>query len=192
MKYTDEQIDFLKKMSFGRSRKELTKMFNQKFQTLKTIKQIQGTCKRYKFYSGNTGRFEKGNIPKNKGKKNPGKTNSGSFKKGHTPKNYRPVGSKRIDKDGIEYTKIRDPRTWKQSHVLLWEKHYGQVPKGHIVIFKDLDKRNLCIANLMMISKKENLTLNRKKWRNEDPDITESRVNIVRVINKSMEKKLST
>jgi hypothetical protein len=46
-------------------------------------------------------------------------------------------------------------------------KEYGAIPRTHIVIFKDGDKRNFDISNLVLISKSENLKINRnteKAW----------------------------
>ena len=40
---------------------------------------------------------------------------------------------------------------WQSKHSLLWEQHHGRkVPKGHIVMFADGDRRNFDINNLML------------------------------------------
>jgi len=38
--------------------------------------------------------------------------------------------------------------TEKQLHRVIWEEHYGPIPAGHQVMFKDGDKRNVAIGNL--------------------------------------------
>lgn len=42
---------FLKENSYGRSRKELTDIFNAKFKTIKTVKSISSICNKYRYYS---------------------------------------------------------------------------------------------------------------------------------------------
>ncbi|MFW6284152.1 MAG: HNH endonuclease signature motif containing protein [Desulfosalsimonas sp.] len=75
-----------------------------------------------------------------------------------------PVGSERVTKDGIRQRKVTDtgcpPRDWKSVHGLLWEKHYGPVPAGYIVVFKNGDRADIRIDNLEMISRAENMRRN--------------------------------
>lgn len=83
-----------------------------------------------KITTGTGGFFQKGHVPQNKGKKmspEQYKKCSGTmFKKGNVPKNYKPVGSKRILKEGYVEIKIADPNQWELEHRLVWEKHMDQ------------------------------------------------------------------
>lgn len=106
-------------------------------------------------------RFPKGHVPANKGKKGisyPG-TEATQFKKGQRPHTWQPIGSERISKDGYLQRKITDsgypPRDWVGVHILLWREHHGEVPKNHVVAFKDGNKQNLTINNLECVSKRE-------------------------------------
>uniref|UniRef100_A0A6M3LH54 Putative homing endonuclease n=1 Tax=viral metagenome TaxID=1070528 RepID=A0A6M3LH54_9ZZZZ len=111
-------------------------------------------------------RFKKGQISHNKGKHYP-LVNSGQFNKGHIPKNHKPVGSKRLTKDGYYEIKISEPNRWEAFHRMVWQDINGEIPEGMIVVFKD-DKLNCDISNLEIISRKENLirNLNRPKFSN--------------------------
>lgn len=76
------------------------------------------------------------------------------------PHNYIPVGSERINKDGYIEVKVADPKTWKQKHRLIYERVHGPIPKDCIVIFKDGDKTNFDINNLLLIKRSVNAVMN--------------------------------
>ena len=165
-KYTEEQLSFLSKNKLL-PRKELTNIFNKKFNTNNNFKQIQGVCKRHDFMTGRTGKFKKGNISFNTGTKGVMKQNKTSFKKGSIPHNYKEIGSERIcSKDGYIYIKTVESKKWVLKHRFIWEKHNGKIPKGKIIQFKDGNKENLSIANLECISRQENLYLNSNGFKN--------------------------
>jgi len=116
---------------------------------------------------GEPTRFKPGHIPHNKGKKGwsaGGRSVKTRFKKGHRPQTWVPIGSKRITKDGILQTKVSDtgytPRDWKSVHSLLWEAHNGPVPAGHIVVFRNGNRRDIRIENLELITRVENMRRN--------------------------------
>lgn len=111
--------------------------------------------------AGKDYQFKKGLHVWNKGRKlgsNWGKETH--FKKGSKPHNYKPVGSKRITQDGYHETKIADPKTWKQDHVMLWEQVNGPVPKTCIIRFIDGNKNNITLDNLILINTAQNMKLN--------------------------------
>ena len=99
------------------------------------------------------------------------------FKKGNIPHNLKPVGSERKNiKDGYVYVKIAQPDVWKLKHVFIWEKENGPVPKGCQIVFLDQNPDNLVLENLSLITKKENLILNRNRLLTKD-----SRTNMVAI-----------
>ena len=170
-KYSDEEKAFLKASVKGRSYKEITEMFNRRFNLSLLESSVMSTCYRYgykngldtRIYEGNKStQFKPGHIPFNKGKK--GEYAKGSektwFKNGNLPKNYKPVGSERITRDGYMEIKIEDPNKWKMKHVVEWEKINGPVPKGHVIIFADKDKMNFSIDNLLLVSRRELVVMN--------------------------------
>ena len=112
---------------------------------------------------GKNSRYNKGNVPHNKGKKVSETTYlkcaPTMFKAGHKPSNTREADamSIRVDKSGRSYyySKIRDG-VWVLSHRLLWEQIYGPIPAKHIVRFKDGNTMNLHISNLECIAMRDN------------------------------------
>lgn len=115
--------------------------------------------KRNGWKTGRSGRFEKGNIPHPNAR--PKGANKTSFKKGNRPHNWRPLGATRTSKDGYLEIKTREPNTWEQLHVLIWRESNGNVPDGHCVALKDGDKTNVSPENLELITRNENLQINR-------------------------------
>ena len=102
----------------------------------------------------NPAAFKKGHVPWNKGKKGL-QTPVTKFKKGHIPWHTKPIGSitKRKGGSGVyNFIKI-DEHQWELLHHIIWKKHHGEIPKGHIVRFKDGNRDNVDISNLECISK---------------------------------------
>lgn len=172
-KYTGEEIQFLRDFTYGHTHKDVTEAFNNKFGTNLSVSSIKGILQRNKIKTGSNGQFKKGSIPYNKGK-HTGGWEPTQFKKGHHPVNHKPVGSERIDKDGYTLIKTAEPNIWKLKHRVIWESVYGPIPKNHTVIFKDGNKLNLKIDNLMLVDRRKLLILNRHKLIQKDKELTES------------------
>lgn len=164
--FTEPQKLFIRENYKGRSISEMTQLFNEYFKTQLTENQIRSFCDRNKgVVSGLTGHFRKGNKPWNADTKGLTGANKNSFQKGNIPATIKPLGSERIGKDDYILTKVLDRNGKKRSrykpkHVHIWEQEYGPVPKGFVVAFKDSDKRNFNLENLILISRAEMLFLN--------------------------------
>lgn len=155
IKYTPEQLDYIKS-NCNLGRKELTIDVNLIFLTDFTVAQISGLCKRNKWNTGRTGCFEKGDKPWNTGTKGVCKPNSGNFKSGQVSWNKKPVGYERIcSKDGYVIVKVAEPNVFKLKHRIVWEKLNGPIPDGQVVAFKNMDKTDCRIENLMLMTKAE-------------------------------------
>jgi hypothetical protein len=114
------------------------------------------------------GRFKKGQIPWNKGTKGIMKVNSGSFQKGENKKEYFPIGTivirtRKTRNDARRWIKIADPNKWQEYAKYIWEKNYGQIPKGKLIHHKDRNKLNDKIENLELKSRAEHLNEHRKE-----------------------------
>jgi hypothetical protein len=114
-------------------------------------------------------RYQKGSVPKNKGKKwseymtpeQIERAKSTTFKKGRIPPNHKPVGYERISKDGYIEVKVKEGlRSFRLKHRVVYERHFGSIPKGYNVEFKDRDRRNFNPDNLVLRTRKENMKLN--------------------------------
>lgn len=110
-------------------------------------------------------RFKKGDIPFNKGKnehefrskESSERCRSTQFKPGHLPHNTRPVGYECIRHNGYVYIKIEGEKKMLLKHHYVWEQHNGPVPNGMCVAFRDGNRQNCDISNLMLMTKADNV-----------------------------------
>lgn len=159
MIYTQEEQDFFKEFVPGHSWEQIQEEFSKRFDKYISLMQIKGYIQRSGLNTGRGNRFEKG----------------------HTPLNYKPVGSERVNADGYIEIKVKDPNKWKLKHRYLWEKHSGKIPKGMILMFKDNDKLNVCLDNLILISRAENMEINRSNDYKFTGDSKEAIINLTRL-----------
>lgn len=188
MKYTDEQKEWIKNNCTGISIRNLTDLFNEKFNTNATIEQIRYYLRKHKMSTGFDGKFKKGNIPYNKGKKGLNKPNKTSFKKGNIPHNHRPVGSERINIDGYTEVKVAEPAKWVSKQRYIWEQNYGKIKPGYAVFFADGDKTNFNIDNLVLLSRREILMMTSKNLIQNDADLTKTGIMIANMLLKIKDK----
>lgn len=112
---------------------------------------------------GKKSRFTKGREPINKGKKLKNDTykklQPTFFKKGSKPHNTKYDGHERISVDGYIEVRVQE-RKYVLKHRLIYEQHYGPIPKGMIVTFRDRNPQNVVIENLELISRQEGMKRN--------------------------------
>lgn len=185
-RYSEEHINFLKEYAPGHSMKDITEKFNNEFSLDKTVRQLGSLMKRHKIKTGRDTRFVPGQPAYNKGKKvSPevyAKMERTMFKKGNIPTNHRPVGSERINVDGyIEY-KYAEPNKWILKHKMIWQQVFGDVPEGYVIVFKDQNKLNCNIDNLMLVNRKYMPTMSRMNLFTNDAETNETCVNLVKLI----------
>lgn len=169
--YTPAMLAFLKEGYKLMDAATLTAAFNKRFGQEKSADAIKGTCFRHRFKAGRTGHFVKGQEPWNTGTKGVMKRNSGTFRKGNVPASLKPMGHERVGKDGYIEVKVpeRNPYTgfetrYKHKHLWLWEQANGPIPDGHCVRFKDGNKRNFDMENLVLVSRGVNGVLNKRGY----------------------------
>lgn len=180
-KYTSEEHEFLRNFIPGHTYIEIMKAYNERFEDQITVSRIKGYMANHKINNGLTGRFEKGQVPHNKGKHTPtvGRMAETQFKTGGLPHNTKPIGYERITRDGyIEVKTEMRPSPGKKNfiakHRLVWEKVNGPVPKGYNIQFLDGNKMNCNIDNLVLVSKAENLEMTRQKLRYSNAELTKT------------------
>lgn len=189
--WSKEEKEYLKEITPGHHHKEIQELMNKKFNLNLTMNQIKGAIGRYKLNTGLTGQFKKGHTPFNKGMK--GICAKGCektwFRKGNTPVNHKPVGSERVSVDGYVEIKVAEPNKWRLKHNIIWEEHNGPIPKGHALIFGDRNTQNLDINNLILVSRKQLLILNRNNLIKNDAELTKTGVIIADLHSKISERK---
>lgn len=202
IRYTKEQKEFLIANNYMTPAKDLAAMFNNKFNTNITAANIKTFRGNNHLNSGLTGRFEKGHIPNNKGKTwdeymskdSQERSRKTTFKKGNKPLNAVDIGEESMrysgskpDDLGYVHVKVCDGKgnkNWVPKQRVIYEQHYGPIPKGHKVIFADGNRFNFDIDNLVLVSSSEELIMNRKNLRYDDQDLTKTGYLIAKVIDK--------
>lgn len=122
-------------------------------------------------------RFQPGLTPWNKGVKGSVGLHPNcrptQFKPGNKPQQQLPIGSYRISTSkGLPRLEQKTSETpgsphlrWTPVSRMVWERHHGPVPKGHIVIFKEAklattDLQSITVDKLICISRAENARRN--------------------------------
>lgn len=204
-RFTDEMRSFILEHSEGVNSPDLTKMFNERFSTNFSLKQV--TSIRYRIgaksgldhgfkkgvpNSGQRFQFKKGHVPANKGKtwsdlniseETRKRMLSTCYKKGNIPKTWKPVGMETLRGDGCIWRKIAEPNKWRPLHILIWEEANGPVPEGMCLTFLDGDRSHVTLDNLMLISRRENRIFNRPcaKERTGDAQLTKANIALRRI-----------
>lgn len=124
-------------------------------------------------HGGQAHQFKAGLVPWNKGTKGLVGTQPAcratQFKPGMRPHTWVPVGSFRVNPDGVLERKYSDDpgpphARWRNYAALVWEAEHGPVPKGHIVVFRagmrTVDPRLVTLDRLECISRAENVRRN--------------------------------
>lgn len=196
--FTDEMLEYIKSIAPGCHRNEITELLNLKFNLNLTINQVIRCMHNNKIVNNLDCRFKKGHEPINKGTKgiyNVG-GNKTSFKNGQKPVNTLPIGSEIIDRDGYTYVKISDTpgahniaKRWIQKQRLIYQQHFGKIPKNHKVIFADGDKSNFNIDNLLLVTSNELVRLNQDKlYFHDNAEATKSGLALTKLKNKIIER----
>lgn len=162
--YKPEEIEYLREISHGKTNREITELFNKKFNQNRTRSGIVTIKTRNGIKTGSNGLFEKG----------------------HTSPIRLPVGAER-KRSGYIYVKVGQPSAWKPKHYLIWEKYNGKVPAGHILVFGDGNKNNYELDNIILMSKNEGLRMNYSKLIQNNAEGTKGMLNIVRIQKKIYE-----
>ena len=182
-KYTKEEQMFMREYVPGHSYKEIAEAFTLKFGWEISSNQVKGCVGRYKLNTNRTGRFQKGHEPYNKGMKGTYHKGceKGWFKKGARPANYRPVGSERINVDGYIEVKVADPNKWRAKHIVVWESVNGKIPKGCVIIFRDNNRTNVDINNLLLVKRSTHAVLNQTGLCKYSGEFKETAINIAKL-----------
>jgi len=190
IKYTDEMLMFLRQHE-ETPRSELALKFNEKFGSNISVDSIKAKCFRMGLKTGRTGLFAQGHKAWNEGLKGFMGANTTSFKKGNLPLNHKPVGHERITVDGYVEIKTAEPNVFKLKHRMIWEKVHGEIPKDHVVVFKNMDKEDCRIENLMLISRAELVRLNQSYRSLATPETNETCILMAKIKTKTHKLKVA-
>lgn len=201
VRWTPERISWFRAYCPGHAESEISAEHERVFGTPLSRGQISNAKAKLGVKSGtHGGRFEKGDVPANKGKtwdeigytpEQRERMRAGQFQKGHMPHNAsQPVGAERVDiKDGYVYVKVAerkvDPRSahgnWKPKHHLVYEQAHGAIPEGCNIVFADRDKRNFDPENLVAVPRKLWSTIMKRKLAYHDADSLRAATGVARL-----------
>jgi hypothetical protein len=187
--WTDREIARLRRLYPDSDNGVVGKALGRSWSAVQNMAVKLGLKKSEAFMRSPVCRFQKGMVPWNLGKTGYMGANVRSFRKGNMPQTWRPVGSERIDDDGILLVKVSDTRNknrdWVPFHRLVWESWFGRVPNGRIVVFADRNQRNTDISNLLCVTRAENMLRNSyHRYPQPIPQLIQLRGAINRQINK--------
>lgn len=192
--YSEENVKFLIENVKGISHKELTRRFNERFNTNLSESAIANMKRKLKLTNGIDTKFKKGQTSWNKGKKmSPEqyeKCKKTMFQKGNNAaRNERKLFDERVDVEGYTYIKVKQPNKWVLKHRWIYEKEKGEIPKGYNLIFADGDKQNFDLDNLILVSNAELFIMNQKGLYKRDKDLTKVGVTVAKVFDKINKRK---
>ena len=165
--WTDEQVEYLKKIAEGTPRKEIVKKLNDKFNLNLTLLQVRDCM---------NGRGIRNNIDK-----------KFSAKDGNRCQQEKPVGT--ISKWECGYTRIKTgDNEWEFIQRYVWKKHHGEIPPGHSVIFLDGNTDNYNIENLALVNRNELMKYNSMKLNSDNQELNRVTVNLAKLMTKAKEK----
>ena len=182
--FPEEVCRFIEKHHKGTGHQAMADLLKREMGLKYSKEQIKTFYHNHGLNSGITGHFEKGKPSHNKGvPMSPEvyeKAKATMFKKGQRPHNAVPVGTVVLATIGYYKVKVAEPDVWEFCHVKAWEEHYGKVPEGSMVSFKDGNREDWSIENLMLVTRQENSYMNHG-LRFEQRELTEAGLNIAKV-----------
>ena len=165
--WTDEQVEYLKKIAEGTPRKEIVKKLNDKFDLSLTLIQVR-------------------DCMNNRNIRNNLDTRFSSQEGGNRCVQRKPVGCETKWDGG--YTRIKlGENEWEFKHRYIWKQHYGEIPKGCSVIFLDGNLDNFDIDNLALVSRHELMKYNSMRLKSNDIGLNKTAVNLAKLIVKVKE-----
>ena len=193
--YPKGVYEFIRDNSWGVSSLEMANLVNAKFGTSFTQTGMKQFRQRHGIKSGCTGWYQKGHPPGTKGKtlaeickhdpEKIARVKSTQFRKGNIPANQVPVGTISRTTNGYlirkKQMKGSQWERWEFLHKAVWEEHHGEIPEGKVVMFKDNNKENCDISNLLLVSRAEIAVMVRKGYCSADPELTQAGLNLVRL-----------
>ena len=189
-RWTTEEKEYLGEITPGKHYKEILDLMNKKFEYKFRLKQIEKAIVRFGYKTGIDTKYKKGHEPWSKGTKGLIKPNKTSFQKGCKPWNKKKVGDETVDIHGYTKVKVGEPNVWELKQRIMYEKYHNiKLTQDDVVIFADQNKLNFEKDNLILVSKKQLLEMNRNKLIFQDKELTKTGANIAELMMKINERK---
>ena len=139
--------------------------------------------------------IQPGSLPWNKGIKGLRLSPDTEYRPGNRPHTWVPVGSYRLDGDGALNRKIYDDgepiKRWQPVHRLLWIAAHGEIPAGHIVVFKPgrrtADLAQITLDAIELVTRAEHMR--RNSYHTNYPPELRSLVQLRGALNRTINRK---
>ena len=143
-RFTTEQVEYLYSIC-SLYDEEMAKLFNEKFNANVTARSMKDWCYRNK-------------VPRRKVR----------------VKKDNPLGYEKLTKDGYIKIKAHELKPMVLKHHHVWEQAHGKIPDGHLILFKNMDKTDCRLGNLILVSRAEQARLNQTfvKLANKDTNLS--------------------
>lgn len=105
-----------------------------------------------------------------------GKADNFGFKKGNRPVNEAPIGSEVVQKGRFVIVKVKNTGDRKTDWVAKTKIVYGNVPKGHIIVFLDGDSTNVTLENMECVTLKVHARMAKNRWFFKNPELTRTAI----------------
>lgn len=145
-------------------------------------------------------RFKPGVRSWNTGNKGVHHSPKTEFKHGQRPPNWMPLGTVKLNSDGVLVRKVREGNNgglnWEAEHRCVWREAHGPIPKTHCVVFKPgrftTVREEITVDVLELITRAE--MVRRNSYWKKDPEwarLVVLKGHITRQINR-MQKEVNT
>lgn len=133
-KYTPEMTAWIRENSKGVEWNDLAPLFNEMFGCDKTARQLRSHAHDNEIHNGIWHDNPCGH---------------------NVTRPARPVGSKRLDKNGFVLVKIAEPNKWRREQFVIWEQYHEQIDiRKEMLIHLDGNRQNNAIENLYKIDRR--------------------------------------
>lgn len=100
----------------------------------------------------------------------------------------KPLGTERLDKDG--YIRVRVEGGEKLKHHLVWEREHEPLKRNEVLMFKDGDRTNCDISNLIKVERKYLSVTTRILGGIKDKDLQETAISAAKLLVDANNKKI--
>ena len=161
--YSDELVQFIEKNRLKKDVKQMCLMIENEFDRKITPKALR------KYYYRHNLKFKKMTTPR------------------QNCTHAKPIGTEsKPDKNGLVRIKINE-KQWVYKQRYIYEQYYGEIPKGHKVIFLNGDKNDYRKENLAIAPNKDVLQVYGRNLTSSDPEVTRLGLQVAHLMNKITE-----
>lgn len=203
--YTEEEKEFVKNNVTKYFLPELVKVFNETFNTNITFVQLKDLKHAMKLRSGLPSTHFGNTYTKGTKRTEEQRARMSLAAKKRATKEYREkmsiarrkaskqIGYRTINNQGYVYIKVKNESRKNDNYVsearYVYEKHYGEIPKGYWVYHLDGNVSNNNIDNLIALDRKIVASLNITGLKSTDKDLTKLGIDILKINRKIKERK---